>query len=92
MYERYTLAITRFPLVNTSDPKYDFAFFHPPGKQEQLQINRSIFFKISSVNEIHTKKVDQLEFKQPNDLHCWYPIVEDLIPLMPTLIMHLTQL
>ena len=61
MYERYTLAIIRFPLVNTSDHKYDFTLFHPPGKQEQLQIN--IYFKISSVNGIHTQEVDLLEFK-----------------------------
>ena len=55
------MAIIRFPLVNTLDPKYDYTFFHPPGKQEQLQID--IYFKISSVNGIHTKEVDLLEFK-----------------------------
>ena len=36
LYERHRLVIIRFPLVNTSDPKYDFTFFHLPGKQEQL--------------------------------------------------------
>ena len=58
MYKRYTLAIIRFPLVNTSDPKNDFTIFHPPGKQEQLQID--IYFKIGSVNGIHTEEVDLL--------------------------------
>ena len=42
-------------------PKYDFTFFHPPAKQEQLQID--ISFKIIGVNGIHTKEVDLLEFK-----------------------------
>ena len=72
MYERYTLAIIRFPLVNTSDPKYDFTIFHPPGRQEQLQID--IYFKIGSVNRIHTKEVDLLQFKWLNNLPSWYPI------------------
>ena len=72
MYEKYTLAIIRFPLVNTSDTKYNITFFHRPGKQEQLQVD--IYFKISSVNGIHTEEVDLLEFKQLNDLHSWYPI------------------
>ena len=72
MYEQYTFAITRFPLVNASDHKYDFTFFHPSGKQEQLQIN--IYCKISSMNGIHTEEVDLLEFKKLNNLPSWYPI------------------
>ena len=61
MYECYTLAIIRFPLISTSDPKYNFTFFHPPGKQEQLQFD--IYCQISSVNGIHMEEVDLLEFK-----------------------------
>ena len=61
MYESYTLAIIRFPLVNTSDPKYNFTMFHPPGRQEQLKTEN--YFKISSVNGIHTEEVDLLEFE-----------------------------
>ena len=55
------MAIIRFPLVNTSDPKYVFTIFHQPGRQEELQID--INFKISSVNGIDTEEVDRLEFK-----------------------------
>ena len=72
MYERYTLAIIRFSWVNTSDPKYDFTFFHLPGKQGQLQID--VYFKIGSVNGIYTEEVDLLEFKPINDLPSWYPV------------------
>ena len=38
MYERYTLAIIRFPLVYTSDPKYDFTIFHPPGNTNNFKL------------------------------------------------------
>ena len=72
MYDRYTLAIIRFSLVSTSDPKYNFTFFHLSGKQEQLRIN--IYCKISSVNGIHTEEVDLLEFEKLNILPSWYPI------------------
>ena len=55
------MAIIRFPFVNTLDPKYNFTIFHLPGRQEELQID--IYFKISSVNGIHTEEVDLFEFK-----------------------------
>ena len=55
------MAIIIFLFVNTSDPKYDYTFFHPTVKQEQLQID--IYFKIGAVNSIHTREVDILEFK-----------------------------
>ena len=90
MYEKYTLAIIRFPLVNISYTKYNITFFHPPGKQEQLQID--IYFKIGSVNGIHTEEIDLLEFKQLNDLPSWYPIFGIPYTIQPTLIIHLTLL
>ena len=70
MYKTYTLAIIRFLLANTSDPKYNFTFFQLPGKQEQLQID--IYSKIGSVNGIHNEVLDLLEFKQIDNLPSWY--------------------
>ena len=55
------MAIIRLPLVNTSDTKYDFTVFLPPGRKEQHQID--IYCKIGYVNGIHTEEVDLLEFK-----------------------------
>ena len=72
MYERYTLAIIRFPLVNTSETKYGFTFFHLPRKQEQLQID--IYCKIGSLNRIPNEEGDLQEFKHLNNLPSWYPI------------------
>ena len=60
------MAIIRFPLVNTSDPKYNFTIFHPPGRQEQLQ---NWFYEQNS-----TEEVDLLEFKQLNNIPSWYHI------------------
>ena len=90
MYERYTLDIIRFPLLNTSDPKYDFTIFHPVGRQEQLQID--IYFNIGSVNRIHTEEVDLLEFKWLNDLHSWYPVFGIPYTIQDNMIIHLTKL
>ena len=68
----FHLCTIKFPLTDTSCPKFDFFTFHPSGDQGQLHINFT--FHIGLLNGIHTEELNLIKLKQENDLPYWYPI------------------
>ena len=74
MFERYTLATTRFPTQSFGATGCDYFVFPTPGKKNYITVD--IHYSLGDHTGIHSKEVDLLNFKAYHDLPSWYPIFE----------------
>ena len=74
MFERYTLATTRFPSQSFDETGCDYFVFPTPGKKDHITVD--IHYSLGDHTGIHSKEVDLLDFKEYHDLPSWYPIFQ----------------
>ena len=68
----FTICTTKFALVQTSHPKFNDSGNYLKEGREQLLID--LMCNFSCVNCFHSKEIDLLILKQPNDIPGWYSL------------------